>query len=96
MENCYLDNRAIAPNQEKVAPAIEKKVVLDSNLIKPADFGLKEREITEKASKKSNPLREGLGNLKKEVKNMGTVEFSFWIVNTLLLFMIVLKEFLLI
>jgi hypothetical protein len=96
MEKYYVDTREIALNLENTALNMEKKVVLAFNLLNPEDSNLKQEEKTEITNKKVTPLREGLEKLKKEVENMGTAEFSFWIVNTLLLFLIVLKEFLLI
>jgi len=96
MEKCLADTRDVALNPENIAFGTQQKVILAFNLLNPEYSNLKETQMNEKENKKSTSLREGLGKLKKEVKTMGTAEFSFWIVNTLLLFLIVLKEFLLI
>jgi len=96
MEKYIADTREIALNPENTAFGAEKKVILAFNLLNQENPNLKQEEKVEITNKKLTPLREGLGKFKKEVKEMGMAEFSFWIVNTLLLFLIVLKEFFLI
>ena len=96
MEKYIADTREIALNPENTAFGAEKKVILAFNLLNPEDSSLNQDEKVEITNKKLTPLREELGKFKKEVKEMGMAEFSFWIVNTLLMFLIVLKEFLLV
>jgi len=96
MEKCLVDTREIALKPENTAFGMQQKVILAFNLLNPEDSNLKQEEKAELTGKRTASLREGLEKLRKEVETMGTAEFSFWIVNTLLLFLIVLKEFLLI
>jgi hypothetical protein len=96
MEKYVLDTREIALNPENTTPNVERGVILAFNMLSPEYSGAKNEEKVETESGKATSLREGLEKMKKEVENMGMAEFSFWIVNTLLLFLIVLKEFLLI
>lgn len=93
MEEYYTETRDIAPKKENIDLDMEKKVILAFNFLNSEGSNFKEGETT---SKKSFLWRGGLENLRKGVGEMGMIEFSFWIVNTILLFLIVLKEFFLI
>jgi len=96
MEKYVLDTRETASSQENTAPNVEKKIILAFNMPSSEYSGAKHEEKVETESGKATSLREGLEKMKKEVENMGMAEFSFWIVNTFLLLLIVLKEFFLI
>ena len=94
MEKYVLDTREISLNPGDANFGAEKRVILAFNLLNPEGSDVRKEGKAE--DEKATSLREGFEKIKNEVKNMGTAEFSFWIVNTLLLFLIVLKEFFLI